>query len=94
MELYPQLGEAWLEIHNLRGLGLSYSEGGRFDEAKQDVTRATELAMSRGFKRSAATIARHGGIYEFELGNYDQARNLALEAQQLAAAIPDRGAKR
>ena len=90
VEIYPQLGEVWQEIHNLRGLGQSYSEGGRFDEAKQVATRATELAMSRGFKRSAATVARHGGIYEFELGNYDQARGLALEAQQLAAAIPDR----
>ena len=90
VEIYPQLGEVWLEVHNLRGLGQSYSEGGRFDEAKQVATRATELAMSRGFKRSAATVARHGGIYEFELGNYDQARGLALEAQQLAGAIPDR----
>ena len=90
VELLPQLDEAWLEVHNLRGLGTSYTEGGRYEDARRVVTRAKELATARGFKRSAAASTRHLGIYEFELGNYDQARDLTLAAQRLAAAIPDR----
>jgi CHAT domain-containing protein len=88
-ELYPPLGERWLEVHNLHGLGVSYSEGGRFEDAKRVMTRAQELATERGFQRSATSSVRYLGAYEFELGNYDQARELALQAQALAVAIRD-----
>lgn len=89
VELLPQLGEPWLEVHNLRGLGQEYWDSGRLEQAKSALTRAKELAIARGFRQSAAASVRHLGIYEFELGNYERARELALQAQELAAAIPD-----
>jgi hypothetical protein len=89
-ELFPRLGEQWLEIHNLRSLGTEYLEGGRLENAKQVVTRALDLARAAGFRRSTAGSVHQLSIYEFELGNYERARELALEAQELASAIPDR----
>jgi CHAT domain-containing protein len=88
-ELLQRLGERWLEVHNLRSLGTEYLEGGRLENAKQVVTRALDLARAAGFRRSAAGSVHQLAIYEFELGNYDRARELALQAQELASGIPD-----
>jgi CHAT domain-containing protein len=89
-ELYPATTERQLEIHNLRSLGTEYLEAGRLEDAKQVVTRALNVAVAGGFSQSAAASERNLGVYEWELGNYERAREHAVQAQQLAAAIPDR----
>jgi tetratricopeptide (TPR) repeat protein len=88
-ELYPQMEERWLEVHNLRVLGNEYLEGGRLADATQAVTRALELARTNGFRQSAAASVLQLSLFAFELGNYDRSRELALQAQELASAIPD-----
>jgi CHAT domain-containing protein len=89
-ELYSVSEERQLEIHNLRSLGTEYLEAGRLEDAKQVVTRALNLALAHGFSQSAAASERNLGVYEFELGNYERARDHAVRAQEMSAAIPDR----
>jgi CHAT domain-containing protein len=89
-ELFAQMPQhAYLEVHNLRSLGTEYLEAGRLADAKQTVARALELSLVHGFSQTAAASERNLGLYEFELGNYEWARELGLRAQERAAAIPD-----
>lgn len=88
-ELYPQTEDPEQEIQNWRRLATKYSQGGRFVNARQAAGRAMELALNLGLRATAAGSQRELGLYEYELGNYERARELAQEAQTLAAGIPD-----
>ena len=89
-ELYVQMGEREEEVINWRRLALEYSKAGRLAHAKQALGRALEGALALRLRVTTAGIRRYLGYIEFELGNFEQARKLAQEAQDLAAAIPDR----
>ena len=85
-----QMGAREEEVINWRRLALEYCKAGRLAHAKQALGRALEQALTLGLRVTTAGIRRYLGYIEFELGNFEQARKLAQEAQDLAAAIPDR----
>ena len=89
-ELFTRLGERELQTINWSYLSLQYYDEGRLGEAKQAAARTQELAIEQGFRVTAARTERELGLFEIALGNYDRARELAQQAQDLAAAIPDR----
>jgi CHAT domain-containing protein len=89
-ELYTRLGERELQTMNWSYLSLQYYDEGRLREAKQAAARTLDLAIEQGFRVTAARTERELGLFEIALGNYDRARELAQQAQDLAAAIPDR----
>ena len=92
--LYPQTEEREQEAWNWRQLARKYGQDGRLEKAKEAVGRAMDLALALGLRVTAARSQRELGNYEFDLGNYQTARELAQRAYDLAAAIPDPATKR
>ncbi len=88
-ELYAQVGDRAAEIESWRLAASEYSEGGRLADAKQASGRALLLAEDLGSRGTAARTRRQLGYIEFELGNYDQARNLAEQVRTAAAELSD-----
>jgi CHAT domain-containing protein/tetratricopeptide (TPR) repeat protein len=88
-ELYPSSQEREREIMNWAGLANAYFNEGRLADAKRAVGRALDLALVAGLRASAARYQRELGYYEFELCNYDRAREQAHRTQALAAEIND-----
>ncbi len=89
-ELYAWSQEREWEVMNWASLANGYFNEGRLVDAKRAVGRALELALVGGFRASAARSQRELGYYEFELGNYDRAREQAHRTQELAAEMDDK----
>lgn len=89
-ELYPRVQQREHETMNWAGMANAYFNEGRLVDAKRAVGRALDLARAAGLRGSAARYQRERGYYEFELGNYDQAREEANRTQELAAEIDDK----
>jgi CHAT domain-containing protein/tetratricopeptide (TPR) repeat protein len=89
-ELYAASPEREWEVVNWASLANAYFNEGRLVDAKRAVGRALDLALVGGFRASAARSQRELGYYEFELGNYDRAREQAHRTQALAAEIDDK----
>jgi CHAT domain-containing protein len=86
-DLYARWGDPALEVFNLRRLGTEYYEDGRLEFSKDVARRALSMALQHQLWAEAARCERNLGVFEFELGNYDKARELALQAQEHAVAI-------
>jgi CHAT domain-containing protein len=88
-DLFARMGDRDLQIRNWRRLSEEYAEGGRLVDAKEALSRALALAHAQGLDRLVARARRQLGFYEFQLGNYEEARELAHEVQHAAADIAD-----
>ena len=88
-QLYAQMGESRLEILSWRLLGRELGNGGRVAQARDAVSRALDLARSRGDRVAIARSQREVELYEFDLGNYDRSHALAEETVEIAAAIQE-----
>jgi CHAT domain-containing protein/tetratricopeptide (TPR) repeat protein len=88
-ELYAAMGEREQEVINWRALAVEYSKVGRLVHAKQALGRALTQALALELRVTTAAIRRRLASIEFELANFDRARELAQEAHDLAAAIPN-----
>lgn len=88
-ELYAGIGSRKEEMETWRLLAEEYREGGRVADAKQAAGRALRLAEDMGLRSVAAKTRRQLASFEFELGNYDQSRDLAGQVREAAAELSD-----
>ena len=87
VHLYSRMGDRSLEHANWRRLAGEYGKLGRFGDAKAAADRALKLGEALGLRISTAATRRQLGMYEFELGNFARAGELAREAYDFAVSI-------
>ncbi len=87
-ELYEQTRDRSQAVYNWENLGNEYSKAGRLADAKAALDHALEFAKSLRLRVTEARIRFLLGSFEFEVGNFERARELEEEALDQAAAIP------
>jgi CHAT domain-containing protein len=88
-EVYEQTGDRSQAVHNWEGLANEYAKVGRIVDAKAALAPALELAASLRLPVTEARVRFLLGSFEFEVGNFERARELAQEALDQAVAIPN-----
>jgi CHAT domain-containing protein len=87
-EVYEQTGDRSQAVHNWEALANEYAKVGRIVDAKAALAPALELATSLRLRVTEARVRFLLGSFEFEVGNFERARELAQEALDRAEAIP------
>ena len=90
MAVARELGHAQLESIALCNLGIAYESLTRFDEAREHLEAAVDIARSTGDRRREGQFLSYLGLLHARRTHFDQARQCLDASASLLQAVGDR----